>query len=254
MSSVVLVVDDEEGVRYALGRLLSTMGHRAISVASGEEALETMETQSFDLLITDLKLPGIDGTQVLRSFKSRFPKAGTIALTGIPSYESATAVAELGVDAYLGKPFDREAMGKVINRTLRREEKQNEAPKKVLLVEDDLAFLNFLKTACRLQGLEAMGVASAEEAWTLLASGRPIDIVLTDIMLPGFSGIELCSRIKSDAGLKRIPVIMMTGSKDAIEAEMKMSPEQAAQKAGADFFLAKPADPFEIIAHLERFL
>ncbi|MBI4669563.1 MAG: response regulator [Elusimicrobia bacterium] len=102
----ILAVDDEEGIRYALKRLLSKIGYSVILAKSGEEALELMKEGPFHLLLADLKLPGLDGLEVARHFKSSFPQAGILVLTGIPSPETARQAADLGVFDYLAKPFD----------------------------------------------------------------------------------------------------------------------------------------------------
>ena len=85
----ILLVDDEADVCVTLGALLERSGYAVTTADSGEQALQLLEQQTFDLLLTDLKMPGIDGIQVLAAAKQRQPDLPVIVLTGHGSLESA---------------------------------------------------------------------------------------------------------------------------------------------------------------------
>ncbi len=85
----ILVVDDEAPIRMTLKALLSRAGYEVTAVGSGEDALVMLERQSFELLLCDLKMPGIDGMEVVRAAQARDPDMIIIVLTGHGSLESA---------------------------------------------------------------------------------------------------------------------------------------------------------------------
>jgi DNA-binding response OmpR family regulator len=85
----ILLVDDEADIRVTLGALLERSGYAVTTADSGEQALQLLEQQTFDLLLTDLKMPGIDGMQVVAAAKQRHPDLPVIVLTGHGSLQTA---------------------------------------------------------------------------------------------------------------------------------------------------------------------
>jgi DNA-binding response OmpR family regulator len=85
----ILLVDDEASIRLTLGALLKRAGYEVTSAEGGEQALQLLEQQAFDLLLTDLKMPGIDGMQVVAAARQRQPDVAVIVLTGHGSLETA---------------------------------------------------------------------------------------------------------------------------------------------------------------------
>jgi CheY-like chemotaxis protein len=102
----ILVVDDEERLRRALGRSLSLEGCRTFVARSGEEALGIVKEKKVDLIITDLAMPGMDGMALVRTVKKDRPDLRTIILTAYGTPDSRQEAEALGVDCFLAKPFD----------------------------------------------------------------------------------------------------------------------------------------------------
>ncbi|HEU0198978.1 MAG TPA: response regulator, partial [Burkholderiaceae bacterium] len=100
----ILVVDDEEVVRLSHTRLLSGDRCAVQAVWSGSEALRAMEAKPFDVVLLDLRMPGMDGMTVLRSIKQRWPQSQVIVVTGYPSLETAKEAIRYGAYDYLAKP------------------------------------------------------------------------------------------------------------------------------------------------------
>jgi DNA-binding NtrC family response regulator len=101
----VLVVDDEPGVRSFLSGALETEGHEVDTAASGEEALTRLRARAFDLLITDLKMPGIDGLRLLEAALGLQPELPVIVVTAHGNVESAVQAMRLGAVDYVQKPL-----------------------------------------------------------------------------------------------------------------------------------------------------
>lgn len=100
----VLVVDDEEVVRLGYRRVLSADGFCVVAVPDGREALELMADKRFDVVLLDLRMPGMDGLEVLQAIKGRWPESEVVVVTGYPSIETAKEAVRLGAYDYLSKP------------------------------------------------------------------------------------------------------------------------------------------------------
>jgi DNA-binding NtrC family response regulator len=107
----VLVVDDEEVVRLGYRRVLSSDGFRVMAAGNGDEALDLMTGgDRFDVVLLDLRMPGMDGMQVLRTIKQQWPESEVVVVTGHPSIDTAKEAVKLGAYDYLAKPVVPEAV------------------------------------------------------------------------------------------------------------------------------------------------
>ena len=111
----VLVIDDDAVVGRSFDRVLSEKGYDVSTVLSGEEALETMEDNNFDVVMLDLRMPGLDGMEVLKTIKQRWPDSEVIVVTGYPSIETAKEAVRLGAFNYLTKPLGPDEVIKAAN-------------------------------------------------------------------------------------------------------------------------------------------
>ena len=100
----ILVVDDEEIVRLCHLRTLSGEHCSVEAVISGNDALQAMERHPFDVVLLDLRMPGLDGMAVLKTIKARWPESEVIIITGYPAVETAKEAVTLGAYDYLAKP------------------------------------------------------------------------------------------------------------------------------------------------------
>ncbi|BAZ92943.1 two component transcriptional regulator [Thiohalobacter thiocyanaticus] len=110
MSLNVLVVDDQRSPRRSLGLLLKNAGMQAGEAASGEEALAALQSGPYDVIVSDLRMDGMSGIDLLREVKNRFPRLPVILITAYGSIESAVEAMRLGAYDYLTKPFDEDEM------------------------------------------------------------------------------------------------------------------------------------------------
>lgn len=101
----ILVIDDEPIVRTSCIRSLSPEGYEVKSASSGKEALELLEKESFNLVLLDLKMPDMDGIEVLKKIKDTWPDTKVVMITGYSTVETAVKTLKLGAFSYLEKPF-----------------------------------------------------------------------------------------------------------------------------------------------------
>ena len=116
----ILVVDDSEAICRALRDLLTMSGYAVRTAPSGERALQILETASMDLVITDLKMSGISGIQLLKKIKEKTPSLPVVILTGFGDMDSVVEAMRSGVADYLKKPFSVNEVIQVTERELKR--------------------------------------------------------------------------------------------------------------------------------------
>jgi len=114
----LLVIDDEPAIREGVRRILESASFEVETFASGHAALERIRHEPFDLVITDLKMPGISGMDVLKAIKEIQPDLPVIFITGYSSVDSAVEVMKLGAVDYIAKPFTPEEMLETIRLAL----------------------------------------------------------------------------------------------------------------------------------------
>jgi len=114
----VLIVDDEPNVRRVLGTLLEQAGFAATRAASGEQALDLVRSLDPDLVITDLKMPGMDGFELLRRLQASFPEIPVVMLTAHGTVANAVEAMKRGAHDFLTKPFDRQDVVDLVGKAL----------------------------------------------------------------------------------------------------------------------------------------
>jgi DNA-binding response OmpR family regulator len=116
----VLVVDDEGANRYSVSKTLQRVGHIVKEAANGEEAIEYVSSQEFDVVLTDIRMPGIDGVELLRRIKEQSPDAIVILMTGYASLGTAVEALRLGAHDYLIKPSSSNDIRQSVSRGIER--------------------------------------------------------------------------------------------------------------------------------------
>jgi len=124
--SSILVVDDKDSMRNMLHETLVDEGYRVDSVANGAEALELVRNKSYDLVLTDLKMPDVDGLEVLSSVKKIDADMSVIVMTAYGTIEDAVSAMRRGAFDFITKPFDTEHLCVLINRALENRRLQAE--------------------------------------------------------------------------------------------------------------------------------
>jgi DNA-binding NtrC family response regulator len=115
----LLIVEDEESLRRLMGMLLVNAGHKLTLVRDGQEALDALEADRFDLVVTDLKMPRVGGMELVRRVREQWPELPVIVITAFGSIESAVEAMQAGAIDYITKPFEEEKLKLAIDRALR---------------------------------------------------------------------------------------------------------------------------------------
>ncbi len=123
-TATILVVDDEENAREGLSKILSKEGYLVETAADGKEAIDIAKRQSFDLVITDMKMPLMDGFEVLREIKKMDDEMGVIMITAYGEVESYLEAMNLGAFEYINKPVRVNELKRVITKVLEQRRKK----------------------------------------------------------------------------------------------------------------------------------
>ena len=112
----ILVVDDEELLRDLLVKILTREGYQVDTAIDGEEALEKLAQKQYHLLVSDIKMPRINGFELLREVKSKYPEIGVIMMTAYGDSFSVKDSLLLGADEYITKPFKSFEINLIVER------------------------------------------------------------------------------------------------------------------------------------------
>lgn len=237
-TETVLVVEDDEAVRQTVVELLSDLGYRVLKASDADNALAVVESgMQIDLLFTDVVMPGtLKSPELARKAKERLPNLAVLFTSG---YTENSIVHGGKLDAgleLLSKPYTREALARKLRHVLANSHQRKvaattpvEVPavkadkdsalmitsqQTILLVEDDA--LIRMSTTDMLQdaGYLVVEAGSAEEALAALDTA-PIDILVTDINLPGMLGTQLAARAQSSR--PGVAIVYATGDRSAVK-------------------------------------
>ena len=153
LSPRILVVDDEAIVCESCARILLEEGYEVECTLSGKEAFEKMRANPFDVVITDLKMPGVDGMDVLKTLHKDYPDAVIIMITGFSTVETAVEAMKLGAFDYIPKPFTPDEVSIVVKKAI---EKRNLMLENVYLrqeLQEKYGFQNIIGRSKKMQDI-----------------------------------------------------------------------------------------------------
>ena len=264
----LLLVEDDQRQRESIAHLIGDDDIEVVAVSHGEQALALLDEQHFDCMIIDLKLPDMDGTELLARMAARSVEKTpppVIVYTG--RNLSREEEAELNrysrsiiikgarsperlldeVTLFLHKVESRlSGERQALLRTARNREQVFEG-RKVLLVDDDARNIFALTSVLEQRGLTVEPARNGVEALEKLEAHGDVDIVLMDVMMPVMDGLEATRRIRADARWQKLPVI-------AITAKAMRDDQEQCRRAGANDYLAKPIEVDRLVSLLRVWL
>jgi signal transduction histidine kinase/DNA-binding response OmpR family regulator/CHASE3 domain sensor protein len=251
----VLLVEDDERQRESVVQLISDTDVEIAAVGSGEEALNLLRTQIFDCMIIDLKLPDMQGNELLQRMSLEelcsFPPV--IVYTGRNlTREEETELLKYSRSIIIKGARSPERLLDEVTLFLHKVESQLSSERQtmlksvrgrdrvfegrtILLVDDDVRNVFALTSALEQRGAHVQVGRNGFEALAKLDEVEAIDLVLMDVMMPGMDGLEATRRIRQDPRFARLPII-------AITAKAMKDDQEQCLAAGANDYLAKPID------------
>lgn len=186
----ILVVDDEPGLLLTLAANLELEGFTVLTASSGEDALKVLETESPDLLISDIRMPGMNGVDLFRHVKKLRPGMPFVVMTAFALEELVKDAMQEGVFTVLPKPFEIDHVVALAARALGRP--------LVLVLDDDEPVAKSTAAALETLGIRALAATDAETAIQIVLDGAT-DVCLVDLVMPGIDGVEVMTRLREVA-------------------------------------------------------
>src|SRR6476469_1449896 len=182
----ILIVDDEQSYRQLLTLVFEEQGNKIRTAMNGRQALEALAAEPADIVISDVKMPDMDGIEMLRSLRETHPDVGVIFMTAFASVETAREAFKLGADAFIQKPFDVDELKLLVKKTL---EKQ-------ALIDENRAF----KRAQRERGSVKNIVGNSAKMHAIYQMIETVAEVQSTVLINGESGTgkELVARAIHD--------------------------------------------------------
>jgi two-component system NtrC family response regulator len=120
----ILVVDDDENIRKVLTTILEEEGYSVDSAETAKEAVEKTKKTFYNIALIDIRLPDMEGIELLTKIRDTVPKMRKIIITGYPTIQNAIAAVNRGANAYILKPFDMEKVLATIKEELKKQEEE----------------------------------------------------------------------------------------------------------------------------------
>jgi two-component system response regulator AtoC len=207
----VLVVDDKENMLKLFTRILSD-GYAVRTASDGARALALVATEEFDVVVTDIRMPGAGGFEVLQAVKARAPATEVVMMTGYATVGDAVQAMKMGAYDYLEKPFDPDAATLVVSRAAERKRLREEAATLRNALEGTYGFQNLIGKSLRMQ-----------EVYRVLEQAARLDITVLLLGETG-TGKELAARaIHYSSGRKErrfVPVNCGALPAELVESEL----------------------------------
>src|SRR5208283_4692281 len=168
----ILIVDDEQSMRDFLAIMLKKEGHEVVTAENGTEALKAVQAEIFDLVITDVKMPGLDGIGVLKMIKEISADTIVILITAFATAETAVEAMKLGAYDYITKPFKIDEIKLIIQKAI---EKRHLRKENVLLrreIKSRAGFDNFIGKSESMQKIFTLIMQVADTSSTVLITGE----------------------------------------------------------------------------------
>lgn len=227
----ILIVDDETGMRETLYDILEDMGYHTAIAVDGHEAIQKVKDNAFDVILMDVKMPGMDGVETFKEIKKIHPGAAVVMMTAYAVEDRLREAMREGAYSVVHKPFNIERIIGLIEGI--------KPGGLILVVDDDPNARETFKDTLENKGYQVNTASSGEEAIEI-ARDNKLDMVFIDMKLPAMNGLETYLTIKEIN--PQAVAVMMT----AYQREMGDLVEEALKK-DAYACLYKPFDVGEAI-------
>jgi DNA-binding NtrC family response regulator len=168
----VLVVDDDQSLRRVMEMQLEDLGCEVLTAASGQEALEILSTNAVAVVLTDLKMPGISGLDLVRTVKKHYPGSLTLVITAYGTIETAVAAMRDGAYDYLTKPLNDAQLAAVLKRALEHRRLLDEVQQLRTALDAKYGFESIIGHSAKLMHVLDLASRAAQSGTTILIRGE----------------------------------------------------------------------------------
>ncbi len=225
----ILFVEDDPFIAEIYKRKLDSSGFEVVNAVTGKAVLKEVQAQKFDLILLDLVIPEMSGTDVLRELRTNpeYPKdLKIVVFSNLSSSEDRAECLRLGADGFISKTeFSPSEVVTEVNRFLyqlnernKNSARQEQAPeehvklgKRILFIEDEAVFIEMFSRRLRDEGYEVVtmqeGISGLEAAMN-----QSFDLIISDVLMPGMDGREVIQRLREIEEKKFVPIFVLSAS------------------------------------------
>ncbi len=242
----ILIVDDSAAIRKSLAHLLMPLNAVIIQAENGQAAFDLACAEPFDLIISDIDMPVMNGIEFCRKLKSR-ESTCAVPVVVVSSFDSDRDVDmgfQAGAAAYISKNDAVNSLLKTIEAILSRSRfKQKQL---ILVVDDSPAIRQMVESGLAQAGFRVVTAANGKEGLKKLADTRP-DLILSDIDMPVMNGFDFCEAVHQDSQYVAIPFVVMSANGNVGYMRRMI-------QRGAAAYLVKPFNMDELAILIEKIL
>jgi len=242
----VLIVDDSAVIRNVLSKQLETAGMDVFQAQDGQQGLDIALAANFDLIISDVEMPNMDGYCFCREIKKNPQTRGipVIILSSRDSDKDIDNGFQVGASAYVSKTRAQKDLEGTIARVLEAHTFHKNSL--ILIVDDSPTVRKMVQKGLEETGFQVVSAENGKAALDVLKICRP-DLILSDIDMPVMNGVDLCKNVQAMGDLAAIPFVIMSANND--RAMMRRSLEW-----GAAAYMVKPFNLEQLVITVEKLL
>lgn len=231
----ILIVDDDQRMTRTLADILNLAGHEAIQSASGQQALELIRAHAFDCVLTDVRMPGMDGVEFHHQIRQFQPGLPVVLMTAYASDEIIHRGLEEGAVGVFDKPLDISQLLSFFASLVKH--------RTIAIVDDDPSFCKTLGDILTQRGFAVLQITDPHANVDLMAAES--QVILLDLKLNSISGLDVLKGIR--ARYPSLPVLLVTGYRQEMAETIR-----AALEIDAYACLYKPLEIPDLLEKLSQ--
>jgi len=242
----ILIVDDSAVFRTSMKKILASMNAEIILAEDGQEGLDLALQEKFDIVVSDIDMPKINGIELCRSLKQT-PSTQGIPVVMVSTFDSDSDVDkgfQAGASAYLSKYEIQSRLFETVESVLSKSKFKGD--RLVMVVDDSKVVLRIVEKGLAEAGFRVITAENGKKALDLLDTIQP-DLILSDIEMPDINGFDFCQAVHTNPDLSSMPIIAMSSKTD--RGYMKRMLQN-----GASAYLCKPFNIDELVILVEKML
>jgi len=242
----ILIVDDSAVFRASMKKILASMNAEIILAEDGQEGLDLALQEKFDIVVSDIDMPKINGIELCRSLKQT-PSTQGIPVVMVSTFDSDSDVDkgfQAGASAYLSKYEIQSRLFETVESVLSKSKFKGD--RLVMVVDDSKVVLRIVEKGLAEAGFRVITAENGKKALDLLDTIQP-DLILSDIEMPDINGFDFCQAVHTNPDLSSMPIIAMSSKTD--RGYMKRMLQN-----GASAYLCKPFNIDELVILVEKML
>lgn len=245
-ASRILIVDDSAVFRKSIGKIIESLDAKIVVANDGQEGLHLVQNDSFDLVISDIEMPNLNGIDFCHQLKNN-PKTQGIPVIIVSTFDSGNDIDkgfQAGASAYVSKrELNLKLLGTVENVL---SESKFKRERLIMVVDDSRSIRQIVETGLAKAGFKVVSAENGRHALDLLDTIKPA-LIISDIEMPEMDGFEFCAAVHADPEISRAPFVVMSSKTDRSYMNRMV-------QNGAAAYICKPFNIDELVILIEKIL